>query len=229
MPFRKKPALTSERLREVLSYDEATGIFVWRESRGKAKAGSRAGKMRDTGRCIGIDGEYYQAARLAWFWIHGEWPERLLRFRDDNRDNVAISNLWSGEFDFTTQAGKNAYAKKWRKANPRGQRHIWLKSRFGITLADYQTMLVAQEGKCAICRCSEIDAKTGEVTWLPVDHDHGDGSVRGLLCSRCNHMLGHAKDNPETLRRAAAYLESHASKPETNVIPLIGRKTAGEK
>jgi hypothetical protein len=45
-----------------------------------------------------------------------------------------------------------------------------------------------------------------------VDHDHETNRVRALLHDRCNRMLGCARDNPEVLRRAAAYLEEHTEK-----------------
>jgi hypothetical protein len=54
-----------------------------------------------------------------------------------------------------------------------------------------------QDGKCAVCH---------EVAGLHVDHCHAKGSVRGLLCVRCNRGLGYFKDKPELLKRAAAYL-----------------------
>ncbi|GAA2694469.1 hypothetical protein GCM10010400_70090 [Streptomyces aculeolatus] len=83
---------------------------------------------------------------------------------------------------------------------------------YGLTLNQYQAMLAAQGGGCAICggQCS-----TGRM--LAVDHDHkccpGDRScgqcVRGLLCGTCNHGLGHFKDDPALLRGAMSYLERH--------------------
>lgn len=42
---------------------------------------------------------------------------------------------------------------------------------------------------------------------LVIDHCHTTGTVRGVLCTPCNLILGHAKDNPDTLRALALYLE----------------------
>ncbi len=78
-------------------------------------------------------------------------------------------------------------------------------------------MFVAQGGVCAICEQPETAQRSGRAKWLAVDHDHGTGAVRGLLCSNCNPMLGYAKDDPALLRAAASYLESHAV---SNVVPL---------
>jgi len=66
-----------------------------------------------------------------------------------------------------------------------------------------------QHGRCAICRKTEsfINAKTGKKQKLSVDHDHGTGMVRGLLCVCCNRMLGYAKDDHMTLQRAIDYLK----------------------
>ena len=47
---------------------------------------------------------------------------------------------------------------------------------------------------------------------LFVDHEHSTGVVRGLLCTNCNTMLGHAKDNPDTLRAGIDYLAKHNTK-----------------
>ena len=46
-----------------------------------------------------------------------------------------------------------------------------------------------------------------------VDHDHKTGKVRALLCFNCNVMLGNSFDDPEILRRALLYLESHQPQP----------------
>lgn len=78
--------------------------------------------------------------------------------------------------------------------------------KYGLTVAEWEAMLEAQGGVCAICGEPET-AKNRTV--LAVDHDHATGRARGLLCHRCNRLLGHAGDDPEILRRAADYLTAH--------------------
>jgi hypothetical protein len=84
--------VTAERLREVLSYDPMTGVFVWKTPTGRRiRVGSVAGTVNpDTGyRIITIDRRMYPAHRLAWLYEHGQWPPSALdhknRIRDDNR------------------------------------------------------------------------------------------------------------------------------------------------
>ncbi|TXH10531.1 MAG: hypothetical protein E6R04_05130 [Spirochaetes bacterium] len=76
--------------------------------------------------------------------------------------------------------------------------------RRGITEVQFKAMLEAQNHACAICR---KPASTQEKS-LHIDHDHKTGKVRGLLCSHCNFMIGHALDSSETLLAGAAYLNS---------------------
>lgn len=72
---------------------------------------------------------------------------------------------------------------------------------YGLEPGQYDRILEAQGRRCAICRGRPISVR------LAVDHDHSHGSVRGLLCSRCNHeLLGAAHDSPRLLLRALAYL-----------------------
>lgn len=79
-------------------------------------------------------------------------------------------------------------------------------SRYGLTLADYDRILAGQEGACAICY---TDTPGGPGGRFAVDHDHATGVVRGLLCSRCNFVLGYAKEDPDVLSRAIQYLREH--------------------
>lgn len=99
----------------------------------------------------------------------------------------------------------NAKARRWRAANPEKVREINrradLKNKYGLTPEDYEQILSKQDGRCAICRAP---ARSG---YLCVDHDHVTGDVRGLLCGRCNAVLGYAEDSPVTLRSAIHYLE----------------------
>jgi hypothetical protein len=75
--------------------------------------------------------------------------------------------------------------------------------KYKITLEQYNAVLDAQGGKCAICKGGDPGGGTNR---FHVDHDHITEKVRGLLCSKCNQMLGYADDKPETLRAAANYL-----------------------
>ncbi|HEC62410.1 MAG TPA: hypothetical protein ENI27_09215 [bacterium] len=77
---------------------------------------------------------------------------------------------------------------------------------FNITLEQYNAMLHYQNGKCAICECSETHTCNGKIKRLGVDHDHKSGKIRGLLCHKCNRALGLFQDNPELMKKAAAYV-----------------------
>jgi hypothetical protein len=82
-------SITQERLKELLDYDPETGVFLWKEKRGSAAAGSRAGCLDHHGhRLIRVDRNLYRAGRLAWLHVHGELPEEVdhrNRIRDDDR------------------------------------------------------------------------------------------------------------------------------------------------
>jgi hypothetical protein len=86
---------------------------------------------------------------------------------------------------------------------------------YGLTAEQYDAIKKAQGGKCAICQVA-----TGASKALAVDHDHaccpGQVScgrcVRGLLCSICNRLLGHSRDNQAMFFRAIAYLNHPPAK-----------------
>lgn len=82
------------RLRELLDYDPATGVFTWRLYRGRVAAGSVAGSLDRYGyRQIQIDGKLHLAHRLAWLYVYGEWPSGELDHADGSRDSNGINNL----------------------------------------------------------------------------------------------------------------------------------------
>jgi len=77
-------------------------------------------------------------------------------------------------------------------------RKYLFKNRYNITEEQYELKAAQQDNRCAIC---------GARVKLHVDHDHNTGAFRGLLCPNCNKAIGLFKDNPDTLRSAAEYLE----------------------
>lgn len=72
-----------------------------------------------------------------------------------------------------------------------------LRHRYGLTPESWATMAKRYAGKCWVCQ---------EAPATEVDHCHDTGDVRGLLCSSCNVSLGHFRDDPHRLVRAAYYL-----------------------
>jgi hypothetical protein len=105
---------------------------------------------------------------------------------------------------FTRYRKERGYDHRRYWKNPAGERERHLIRKYGVTLADYERMFAAQDGRCGVC------GKTQERAF-DVDHDHSSGEVRGLLCTSCNRMIGHGGDSPETLEAAAAYLRSFRS------------------
>lgn len=97
---------------------------------------------------------------------------------------------------------KNA---EWARNNPDKVRNKQLRYKYGITLEDFNKMLIEQDAKCAIC----ASPHAGRNGTFNVDHCHATGKVRALLCHDCNTALGKFKDSPELMRKAADYIEKH--------------------
>lgn len=93
--------------------------------------------------------------------------------------------------------------------NPDKCKNTKLKTSFGITLSDFNSMLASQNQLCAICKKPEIHMRAGVLRQLNVDHCHETGKVRGLLCNGCNTGLGQFKDNIESLYSAIEYLKKN--------------------
>lgn len=78
-----------EKLKELLNYNEGTGIFTWKKHKG-VKYGTIAGTIRPDGYIqIGLLRKHYLAHRLAWFYVYGSWPieeiDHINRVKNDNR------------------------------------------------------------------------------------------------------------------------------------------------
>lgn len=74
------------------------------------------------------------------------------------------------------------------------------KHKYGLNKEEYYSLFKSQQNKCAICGASFDETKAF------VDHSHLSGKVRGLLCTKCNILLGMANDNIEILKSAIRYL-----------------------
>lgn len=113
-------------------------------------------------------------------------------------------------FEFTRAFGKNgglgslckdckAVQERKYKGGSIRVRATMLNRLYGLTLEEVDVILEGQSHKCAICLrlfCSTVR--------YVVDHCHQTGKVRGLLCDRCNNLMGHVDDS-ERLEKALKY------------------------
>ena len=145
-----------EKLKEYLSYSPETGLFHWLlASSDKTKIGDLAGCLRPDGYVkIKIFGKSYLAHRLAWFFVHGEWPEEEIdhinRVRSDNR----IENLRSilkrqqqQNMKITTKNTSGFVGVSQRKSG-RWRAHITIMGKF-VSLGVFDTPEEASEAYVA--------------------------------------------------------------------------------
>ena len=95
------------------------------------------------------------------------------------RNREAVTAKWRERYatDAEYRERRRAASREWRKAN-RQRRLAWqIKALYGLSWDEFQAMIVAQLGRCAICR---------EPADLVIDHDHESDplspTIRGLLC-----------------------------------------------
>ncbi len=120
----------------------------------------------------------------------------------DYRNNLEEKKAYSKKYREEHREGLLEYFKRYRAENK--QKYVERNLRqYGITQHEYNEILAYQDGKCAICK---TEKPKGHSNKLYVDHDHKTGKVRGLLCSRCNSILGYCEDKEVVLMNAIAYL-----------------------
>ncbi len=157
---------------------------------------------------------------------HVEWrPRSEIVALEPNQpigpENWKWGETLASQFDLTTSEGRKAYDRAHRAAYPMIHRNRLLQRDFGLTLEEYNHMLIAQGGVCACCGNPETDVKGGRVRLLAVDHCHDSNAIRCLLCGNCNRGIGCFKDDVVVMGKAIEYLKYHAERianPETNVI-----------
>lgn len=86
-------------------------------------------------------------------------------------------------------------------------RSVLYSRRYGLSVEQYDRLVLKQDGKCARCLCSTERR-------LDVDHCHKTGKIRGLLCSACNLYIGRLESQLERLPDDLAYLSSEVNVDE---------------
>jgi recombination endonuclease VII len=126
--------------------------------------------------------EYREKIRAAW-----------RRYRATHKDEINERRRLRRRTDSAFRDKERASKREW-------ERRKRYREVYRISEADYDAMRMRQNGVCAICK------RSGRA--LCVDHCHACGKVRGLLCGKCNSVLGFCGDSRAHLLAAAAYLRA---------------------
>lgn len=121
------------------------------------------------------------------------------RKEDRQKNNEATNAYHRAYYARNREKCLNSNAK-WRKRYPDKYAAYLERTRLkrhGITKDQFDSLLAAQNGRCAICGCEDD---------MVIDHCHDTGAVRGLLCQSCNKALGFVQDNLDILNNAIKYL-----------------------
>lgn len=149
------------------------------------------------------------------------------KYNEQRRVRRLVDHVWAEEQRKKDREGrrKNYYKNREKilkarsdknKNNPEKLMATNLRKMYGITISDYEMMVEQQKNLCAICFQPEtsIHPRTKEIKKLSVDHNHDTGKVRGLLCTRCNCMIGYARESEILLSKAIKYLRTYNASTE---------------
>jgi outer membrane phospholipase A len=120
---------------------------------------------------------------------------RLKEWRKNNPDKVKAQ-----------QDRRKEKAKKWMDNHFDHRKNRGLINKYGISLNEYNQMLIQQNYSCAICNTHQNEMKRS----LAVDHNHETGKNRKLLCNKCNTAIGLLKEDIQIITSMISYLKENA-------------------
>jgi len=124
-----------------------------------------------------------------------------LDFYKINTKNNTISHIC-----ISCKKDKTVYTNIKQRTKTLSKFELNIRSKYGITLDDYHMLLTEQKEKCAICI---IDLSNIPNSNKHIDHNHSNYKVRGILCKKCNSLLGNLKEDIAIILKMIQYLEQN--------------------
>jgi len=151
---------------------------------------------------------------------------KMAGMRDGHRNECKRCNLAQRRDRYDSRKAVEG-VQRWREANPeryanyrreyaarperrRAMRDLYYRRTFGISADDFDALLEAQGGGCAVC-----GQKPDREASLHLDHCHETGAIRGICCLSCNQGLGKFREDPDLLEAAARYLREGVTRGVT--------------
>lgn len=128
----------------------------------------------------------------------------LKRKREHPELIKACAKRWRQKEGFKEATKRYLKTDKGKKQAMKNGMKGYIKYRYGITIEQKHQMFISQDGKCAIC-----GSLFESFEKACIDHEHNTTpiKVRQLLCKHCNTGLGYIRENPNTARAMADYLD----------------------
>ena len=145
---------TQKRIKELLHYDEHTGMFSWKVYMGgNIFPGDKAGSKYSNAINIGIDGKQYLAHRLSWIYVYGENPDRIVDHKNrdpyDNRlDNLRLATYRQNQYNRNLNKNSTTKVKgvTYNKRHGRYIAYININSKY-IHIGTFNTIQEAKEAR----------------------------------------------------------------------------------
>jgi len=133
-----------------------------------------------------------------------KYKEERKLYYQNNREKTLATNK---RYRVKNHASVLAHIKDWQDRNrtkTRASSIATRRKRNGFPKPLFEARLLEQGGMCPICG---VVLQIGQLmSAAAADHDHVTNSPRGVLCKRCNLLLGTAKDDVAVLMKAIDYL-----------------------
>jgi hypothetical protein len=122
---------------------------------------------------------------------------------------------WKGQY-LCIECQKFKQKHSWESRTPEKRLEQHLKYKYGVTHEAFMQRWQQQNGCCEICNSNLPDLMSYEKRRraYAIDHNHETGEFRGILCVKCNSLLGMANDSEVILQSAITYLRKNGTYAE---------------
>ena len=140
------------------------------------------------------------------------FPAEAQKYCPSCKDTKLLSSFWKGQA-YCIGCQKEKQKNVWTSRTPKKRLEQHLKFKYGVSHAEFMEAWSNQNGCCAICEgvLPDLMVYENRRRGYAIDHNHQTNEFRGILCLKCNSLLGMANDSADILLKAISYLKEKGS------------------